>query len=62
MNNVKVCVLTGGTGAREYSILEKYASQGCRIAFMDTNKVSPGIPSRSSGAYKIYETRFMSFG
>ena len=38
MNNVKVCVLTGGTGAMEYSILEKYASQGCRIAFMDTNK------------------------
>ena len=31
-------------------------------SFMDTNKVSPGIPSRSSGAYKIYETRFMSFG
>ncbi len=38
MRNGKVCVLTGGTGAREYSILEKYASQGCRIAFMDTNK------------------------
>ena len=38
MDDRKVCVLTGGTGAREYSRLEKYASQGCRIAFMDTNK------------------------
>ncbi len=38
MDNTRVCVLTGGTGAREYSVLEKYASQGCRIAFMDTNK------------------------
>lgn len=38
MDNKQVCVLTGGTGAREYSLLEKYASQGCRIAFMDTDK------------------------
>ncbi len=38
MDNKEVCVLTGGTGAREYSLLEKYASQGCRIAFMDTDK------------------------
>jgi len=38
MENEKVCVLTGGTGTREYFLLEKYASQGCRIAFMDTNK------------------------
>lgn len=38
MDNRKVCVLTGGTGAREYSVLQKYASQGCRIAFMDTDK------------------------
>lgn len=38
MMNQKVCVLTGKTGAKEYSMLEKYASQGCRIAFMDTNK------------------------
>ena len=34
----EVCVLTGKTGAREYSMLEKYASVGCIIAFMDTNK------------------------
>ncbi len=38
MENEKVCVLTGGIGAKEYSVLEKYAGQGCRIAFMDTNK------------------------
>lgn len=38
MVNQKVCVLTGGTGAAEYSMLEKYACQGCTIAFMDTNK------------------------
>ena len=38
MTSQKVCVLTGKTGAKEYSMLEKYASEGCRIAFMDTNK------------------------
>jgi len=38
MENEKVCVLTGRIGAREYSVLKKYAGQGCRIAFMDTNK------------------------
>lgn len=38
MSNTKVCVLAGNTGAKEYSMLEKYASQGCSIAFMDKNK------------------------
>lgn len=38
MTGQKVCILTGGTGEREYSMLERYASQGCRIAFMDTDK------------------------
>ncbi len=38
MSSKKVCVLTGGIGAKEYSMLEKYACRGCRIAFMDTNK------------------------
>lgn len=38
MKNTKVCVLAGRTGAREYSLLEKYASQGCRIAIMGTDK------------------------
>ena len=38
MMNTKVCVLAGATGAREYSILEKYDSQGCVIAFMGTDK------------------------
>lgn len=38
MANTKVCVLAGNTGAKEYSMLEKHASQGCRIAFMDKNK------------------------
>lgn len=38
MRDTKVCVLAGETGAKEYSILEKYASQGCVIAFMGTNK------------------------
>ena len=38
MANTKVCVLAGNTGAKEYSMLEKYASQGCSIAFMDKNK------------------------
>ncbi|MCM1136855.1 MAG: SDR family NAD(P)-dependent oxidoreductase [Clostridium sp.] len=38
MTNQKVCISAGKTGAKEYSMLEKYASQGCRIAFMDTNK------------------------
>ena len=38
MMSQEVCVLTGKTGAREYSMLEKYASVGCIIAFMDTNK------------------------
>ena len=31
-------MLAGNTGAKEYSILEKHASQGCNIAFMDTDK------------------------
>lgn len=38
MTEEKVFILAGNVGAKEYSILEKYASQGCRIAFMDTNK------------------------
>ena len=38
MTEEKVCILTGSIGAKEDSMLEKYASQGCRIAFMDTNK------------------------
>ena len=38
MANTKVCVLAGNTGAKEYSMMEKYASQGCNIAFMDQNK------------------------
>lgn len=38
MRNTKVCVLVGVTGAKEYSLLEKYAGQGCGIAFMDKNK------------------------
>ena len=38
MAKAKVCVLAGKTGAKEYSILEKHASQGCNIAFMDKNK------------------------
>ncbi len=38
MMNTKVCVLAGNTGAKEYSMLEKHASQGCKIAFMDSNK------------------------
>lgn len=43
MTNTKVCVHTGNTGAKEYSVLERYASQGCRIAFMDTNKELGGM-------------------
>ena len=38
MMSQEVCVLTGKTGAKEYSMLEKYASVGCIIAFMDTTK------------------------
>lgn len=38
MMNTKVCVFAGNTGAREYSILERYASEGCRIALMDKDK------------------------
>lgn len=34
----KVCVFTGGLGAKEFAMLEKYALQGCTIAFMDKNK------------------------
>ncbi len=38
MTDTKVCVVAGMTGAKEYSKMEKYASQGCIVAFMDTNK------------------------
>lgn len=38
MTKTKVCVLTGKTGDKEYAILEKHASEGCNIAFMDKNK------------------------
>ena len=38
MRDTKVCIHTGNTGALEYSMMEKHASQGCRIAFMDKNK------------------------
>jgi len=38
MVNTKVCVLVGGMGAKEFSLLEKYAGQGCGIAIMDMDK------------------------
>lgn len=38
MRGTKVCVLASGAGPEEYSILEKYANQGCGIAIMDRNK------------------------
>lgn len=38
MVDTKVCMLAGNAGAKEYSVLEKHASQGCGIAFMDKNK------------------------
>lgn len=38
MKDKKVCLLAGSTGAKEYSLLEKYASQGCVIALMNKNK------------------------
>lgn len=34
----KVCASVGANQMRELVMLEKYASQGCRIAFMDVNK------------------------
>ncbi len=33
-----MCILVGMTGSKEYSLLEKYAGQGCGIAIMDRNK------------------------
>ncbi|MDE7446290.1 MAG: hypothetical protein K2N15_11420 [Lachnospiraceae bacterium] len=38
MMDKKVCILAGNTGAKEYSLLEKYASKGCVIALMNKNK------------------------
>lgn len=38
MTNTKVCIFAGNTRAREYSILEQYARQGCGIAIMDKDK------------------------
>lgn len=38
MRDTKVCVLGGITDPQKYSLLEKYAGQGCGIAIMDTNK------------------------
>ena len=38
MTGTKVCVLAGRTGAEEFSLLEKYARQGCAIAIMEKNK------------------------
>ena len=38
MRGTKVCILVGMTGSKEYSLLEKYAGQGCGIAIMDRNK------------------------
>lgn len=34
----KVCVFIGSVEAKKYVLLEKYAMQGCTIAFMDKNK------------------------
>ncbi len=34
----KVCVFTGSVEAKEFSLFEKYAMQGCAVAFMDKNK------------------------
>ncbi len=33
-----MCVLVGEMGSKEFSLLEKYANQGCGIAIMDLNK------------------------
>lgn len=38
MIDKKVCLLAGNTRAKEYSLLEKYASQGCVIALMNKDK------------------------
>ena len=38
MDKSKVYVLAGRAGAKEYSILEKHASQGCNIALMDKDR------------------------
>lgn len=38
MTDKKVCMVTGGVGAKEFALLEKYAIQGCAIAIMDINK------------------------
>ena len=38
MIDKKVCILVGNTGAKEYSLLEKYARQGCMIALMNKNQ------------------------
>lgn len=38
MKNTEVCMLAGKISAGEYALMEKHASQGCKIAFMDTNK------------------------
>ncbi|MCM1127578.1 MAG: hypothetical protein NC429_14045 [Lachnospiraceae bacterium] len=38
MRDTEVCVFAGIMGPTEYSLLEKYAGQGCGIAIMDRNK------------------------
>lgn len=39
MINRKVCIFAGKMGAKEFAQLERYAKEGCTIAFMDTDKV-----------------------
>lgn len=39
MTRGKVCVFTGGVGAKEFTLLVKYALTGCAIAFIDKNEM-----------------------
>ena len=38
MMKTGVCVYTGAIDAKEFAMLERYAMQGCAIAFMDKDK------------------------
>lgn len=38
MMNAKVCIFAGKMGAKEFAQLERYAKEGCTIAFMDKDK------------------------
>lgn len=61
MMNAKVCIFAGKMGAKEFAQLERYAKEGCTIAFMDKDKkLGEKLKKEFKNEYQV--TVFFSMG